>query len=136
MEVHGDAQAQIDAPLMRRALSNLLSNATRYATAASSIVIQIETREQRDHAETVISVTNSGPDIEPEHLRHLFERFYRADTSRHNTDRNHGLGLAIVKAIAKMHGGTAFAQSAVGKTTFGMVLPSPSSSHNSLPATT
>ena len=136
VEVHGNAQAQIDAPLMRRALSNLLSNATRYATAASSIVIQIETREQRDHAETVISVTNSGPDIEPEHLRHLFERFYRADTSRHNTDRNHGLGLAIVKAIAKMHGGTAFAQSAVGKTTFGMVLPSPSSSHNSLPATT
>lgn len=124
VEVHGDAQAQIDAPLMRRALSNLLSNAMRYAESASSIVIQIETRERRDHSETVISVSNSGHDIEPQHLRHLFERFYRADTSRHNADRNHGLGLAIVKAIAKMHGGTAFAQSTNGTTTFGIVLPS------------
>ena len=126
VEVRGDAQAHIDAPLMRRALSNLLSNATRYAHSGSNIVIQIGTRLQPDHTEAVISVTNSGTDIEPQHLRHLFDRFYRADSSRHNVDRNHGLGLAIVKAIAKMHGGTAFAQSGEGVTTFGMVLPSAS----------
>ena len=124
VEVRGDAQAHIDAPLMRRALSNLLSNATRYAHSGSNIVIQIGTRLQPDHTEAVISVTNSGTDIEPQHLRHLFDRFYRADSSRHNVDRNHGLGLAIVKAIAKMHGGTAFAQSGEGVTTFGVVLPS------------
>lgn len=123
VEVRGDTQVHLDAPLMRRALSNLLSNATRYAESGSNIVIQIGTRFQHDHTEAIISVTNTGADIDPQHLRYLFDRFYRADSSRHNGERNHGLGLAIVKAIAKMHGGTVFAQSAGGKTTFGLVLP-------------
>jgi len=123
LEVLGDAQAQVDAPLMRRALSNLLSNATRYALAGSAIRIDIRSRWQHEHAHAVISVTNTGPDIAPEHLRHLFDRFYRADASRHNAERHHGLGLAIVKAIAKMHGGSVFAQSQGGETTFGLILP-------------
>ncbi len=123
LDVIGDAQAQVDAPLLRRALSNLLSNATRYALAGSAIRIDICTRWQHEHAHAVISVTNTGPDIAPEHLRHLFDRFYRADASRHNSERNHGLGLAIVKAIAKMHGGSVFAQSQGGETTFGLILP-------------
>ncbi|MDH1290875.1 heavy metal sensor histidine kinase [Comamonas terrigena] len=123
VEVRGDAQLQFDAPLMRRALSNLLSNATRYAASGSRIVIQIGTQAQHGHTEAVISVTNTGADIAPQHLRHLFDRFYRADSARYNADRNHGLGLAIVKAIAKMHGGTVFAQSEGGTTTFGLVLP-------------
>ncbi len=122
LEVRGDAQAQIDAPLMRRALSNLLSNATQYAAAGSHVVIQISTRAQCDHTESVITVTNKGATIEPHHVRHLFDRFYRADFSRRNGDRNHGLGLAIVKAIATMHGGTVFAKSENGVTSFGMVL--------------
>jgi len=123
LEVVGDAQAQVDAPLMRRALSNLLSNATRYALPGSSIRIDIRNRWQHEHAHAVISVTNIGADIAPKHLRHLFDRFYRADASRHNSERNHGLGLAIVKAIAKMHGGSVFAQSQGGATTFGLILP-------------
>lgn len=123
LAVSGDAQAQVDAPLVRRALSNLLSNATRYALAGSAIRIDIRTRWQHEHAHAVISVTNTGPDIAPEHLRHLFDRFYRADASRHNSERNHGLGLAIVKAIATMHGGSVFAQSQGRETTFGLILP-------------
>ncbi len=123
LAVSGDAQAQVDAPLVRRALSNLLSNATRYALAGSAIRIDIRTRWQHEHAHAVITVSNTGPDIAPEHLRHLFDRFYRADASRHNPERNHGLGLAIVKAIATMHGGSVFAQSQGGETTFGLILP-------------
>lgn len=123
LAVSGDAQAQVDAPLVRRALSNLLSNATRYALAGSAIRIDICTRWQHEHAHAVITVSNTGPDIAPEHLRHLFDRFYRADASRHNPERNHGLGLAIVKAIATMHGGSVFAQSQGGETTFGLILP-------------
>ncbi|MDH1701559.1 heavy metal sensor histidine kinase [Comamonas terrigena] len=123
VEVRGDVQLQFDAPLMRRAVSNLLSNATRYADSGSRIVIQIGTQAQHGHTEAVISVTNTGADIAPQHLRHLFDRFYRADSARYNADRNHGLGLAIVKAIAKMHDGTVFAQSEGGTTTFGLVLP-------------
>lgn len=86
-------------------------------------MIQIGTQAQHGHTDAVISVTNTGADIAPQHLRHLFDRFYRADSARYNADRNHGLGLAIVKAIAKMHGGTVFAQSEDGTTTFGLVLP-------------
>jgi len=123
LAVNGDAQAQVDAPLVRRALSNLLSNATRYALAGSAIRIDIRTRWQHEHAHAVITVSNTGPDIAPEHLRHLFDRFYRADASRHIPERNHGLGLAIVKAIATMHGGSVFAQSQGGETTFGLILP-------------
>ncbi|MBF5005881.1 heavy metal sensor histidine kinase [Diaphorobacter caeni] len=125
VEVHGDADARIDAPLMRRAVSNLLSNATRYATSGSTIVIGIDAREQDGERDAVamISVTNAGADIPQTHLRHLFDRFYRADSARHNADRNHGLGLAIVQAIAKMHGGSTFAQSMDGRTTFGIVVP-------------
>ncbi|WP_313336851.1 heavy metal sensor histidine kinase [Comamonas sp.] len=123
LAVSGDAQAQVDAPLVRRALSNLLSNATRYALAGSAIRIDIRTRWQHEHAHAVITVSNTGPDIAPEHLRHLFDRFYRADASRHNPECNHGLGLAIVKAIATMHGGSVFAQSQGGETTFGLILP-------------
>ena len=123
LEVQGDAWARIDAPLMRRALSNLLSNATRYADSGSSVIIRIETRTVGGHSEAVVAISNMGPEVGPRHLRHLFDRFYRADASRRNADRNHGLGLAIVKAIAHMHDGSVFARSENRVTTIGMVLP-------------
>lgn len=123
LEVQGDAQACIDIPLMRRALSNLLGNATRYALAGSVVRIDLAVRTANGQAESVIAVSNQGPGIEAHHLRHLFDRFYRADLSRHNADRNHGLGLAIVKAIADMHGGSVFAQSEDGVTTVGLAIP-------------
>ncbi len=123
LEVRGDALAHVDAPLMRRALSNLLSNATRYASSGSSVMINIETRVVGGHSECVIAVSNVGQEVDPHHLRHLFDRFYRADASRRNADRNHGLGLAIVKAIAYMHDGSVFACSENNVTTIGLVLP-------------
>ena len=122
-EIRGDAQTRIDAPLMRRALSNLLSNATRYAQAGSAVVIEITERRVDAETEYLISVSNVGEVIDPQHLGHLFERFYRADASRHNADRNHGLGLAIVKAIAHMHGGSVFAESQRRVTSIGIILP-------------
>lgn len=120
LHVHGDALAPFDAALMRRAISNLLSNATRYAQAGTSISIRIDASAEN---QAVISVTNRGPVIAPEHLEHIFERFYRADSTA-ATQQHHGLGLAIVQAIAKLHGGSVFVQSAQGQTCFGMVLPS------------
>lgn len=133
LQVHGDALAPFDAALMRRAISNLLSNATRYAQAGTRISIRIATPTDN---QAVISVTNRGPAIAPEHLAHIFERFYRADNTA-ATPQHHGLGLAIVQAIAKLHGGSVFVQSARGQTCFGMVLPgaprpphAPIGSHN------
>lgn len=108
VEVLGDARAAVDAGLVRRALSNLLSNASRYAARGTLIEIRIC---QMDPKHVSIGVHNQGPVIPAEHLPRLFDRFYRIDPSRTNADRNHGLGLAIVAAIAKMHGGKTTAES-------------------------
>lgn len=118
-EVLGDAAVAVDVRLLRRALSNLLGNATRYASAGSAVLIHIERQQAGD---VRITVQNEGPTIEAEHLPRLFDRFYRADPSRSHADRNHGLGLSIVAAIARMHGGHAFAESADGVTRVGLVL--------------
>jgi two-component system heavy metal sensor histidine kinase CusS len=118
--VIGDAQIVLDTGLMRRALSNLLSNATRYAEGGSSIYIRIETAGSDEWA---VAVENQGPVISAAELRRIFERFYRADHARSRSDVNHGLGLAIVDAIASMHGGRTFAYSDAGRTQVGMYLP-------------
>lgn len=120
-EVIGDASGMFDAGLLRRALSNLLGNATRYATPGSAVLVQIE----RTPSGTVrVAVLNQGFAISDEHLPRVFDRFYRADPARAHADMNHGLGLSIVAAIAQMHGGEPFANSADGVTRVGMELPS------------
>lgn len=118
--VDGNASGQCDVALLRRALSNLLANATRYASPASTVTINIATPKP---GIVQIAVSNVGPTIPPEHLPRLFDRFYRADAARERSDTNHGLGLAIVAAIARMHGGEAFADSAAGRTTVGLRWP-------------
>ena len=119
----GDATGAFDVSLLRRALSNLLSNATRYATPGSTIRVRIESEGGRSR----IWVENKGSPIEPEHLPRLFDRFYRAERSRRQVGTsNHGLGLAIVAAIARMHQGEPFARSADGITAIGLDVPSSS----------
>lgn len=120
----GDATGAFDVSLLRRALSNLLSNATRYATPGSTIAVRIESEGGR----AKIWVENKGSAIEQEHLPRLFDRFYRAERSRRQVGTpNHGLGLAIVAAIARMHQGEPFARSADGVTAIGLDVPSSSS---------
>lgn len=114
----GDASATVDARLLRRALSNLLGNATRYAERGSTIKVEIARGELDNNIR--IAVINNGAAIDPLHLPRLFDRFYRADASRTQAHHNHGLGLAIVAAIARMHGGTTFANSANGTTNIGL----------------
>ena len=108
VEVLGNARLAIDVGLVRRALSNLLGNAARYATRGSLIEVRVN---RVDAAHVGVGVCNTGPRIAEEHLPRLFDRFYRIDPARTNASSNHGLGLAIVAAIAKMHGGTVSAES-------------------------
>jgi two-component system heavy metal sensor histidine kinase CusS len=117
-EVRGDAVADVDAALIRRALSNLLGNAIRFATLASIIKIDIA----EDSEAFTISVVNRGEPIEAAALPRLFERFYRAAEARDGSTRHHGLGLAIVEAIARMHGGRVFASSQDGETRIGFTV--------------
>jgi two-component system heavy metal sensor histidine kinase CusS len=119
VRVHGDAAGAYDAALLRRALSNLLENATRFAEPESIIDLDID---RAPSGVVRLSVSNTGPTIPAAHLPRLFERFYRVDTAREHGDTNHGLGLSIVAAIARMHGGGTFARSSGGRTTVGLGL--------------
>ncbi|QHI97665.1 heavy metal sensor histidine kinase [Xylophilus rhododendri] len=111
VDILGDAEVQADAALIKRAISNLLGNAIRYAEAGSAIRIAIRTRG----ALTWIEVANQGPAIPEGMGERLFERFFRVDRSRGGP--HYGLGLAIVSAIARMHGGQTRAGSEAGSTT-------------------
>jgi signal transduction histidine kinase len=71
-------------------------------------------------------VHDTGEGIPPEHLPHVFDRFYKANTSRPAQEAGSGLGLSIVKAIVERHGGEARARSTPGvETVFELFLPAP-----------
>ena len=113
-----------DRAMLRRALSNLLSNAIRHTAAG----VRVTVRFVNDPAGWLeVCVENPGADIAAGHLPHLFDRFYRIDPSRQRNGEGTGLGLAIVKSIVEAHGGTAGAKSAGGLTRFCMRLPAPAS---------
>jgi len=108
ISIQGNALADIDRTLFQRAISNLLSNAIRYADTGSTIEIAVAYGDRND---VVVAVTNLGEPIAAEHLPRLFHRFYRIDTARKFDANHHGLGLSIVNAIAQMHNGHSFAKS-------------------------
>lgn len=117
--VEGDAVAAVDEPLFKRAVSNLLGNALRFADRGSRVTIRIAP-DAVDQVE--VSVQNAGPGIAPQHLGRLFDRFFRIDAARPDSQSHHGLGLAIVAAIARMHAGRTLAESVDGRTRIGFTL--------------
>jgi two-component system heavy metal sensor histidine kinase CusS len=106
--------------MLRRAISNLLSNALRYTARGASVRVTLQT----DGAACVLCVENPGEAISAQQLARLFERFYRADPSRqHVPGEGTGLGLSITQAIVQSHGGHLSATSHDGVTRFAMRLP-------------
>ncbi len=105
--------------MLRRALSNLLSNAVRYTIAGGSVTVSLT----QDRHAAIVRVSNPGEDIPAEHLGRLFDRFYRADPSRQRNGDGAGLGLAIVKSIVEAHGGEISVRSTDGVTVFELRLP-------------
>lgn len=81
-------------------ITNLLSNAIQHNQTGGSVNITTAKEDGR----AVLCIENSGPGIAPEHLPHIFDRFYRTDASRSRKTGGVGLGLAICKAIAEAHG--------------------------------
>lgn len=118
VDINGDAIVKIDHRLFHRSLANLLENSARYAAADSTVTVTISKNEQQ----VSVAVSNIGEPIADEHLTRLFERFYRIDSSRTQSDTHHGLGLSIVKAVAIMHRGDVFASSKAGINTFGLTM--------------
>jgi two-component system heavy metal sensor histidine kinase CusS len=122
LAVEGDAVVAVDEPLVKRALSNLLGNATRFAAPGSTVQVRIAPHDGAP-SEVGLVVQNRGQPIEPQLLPRLFDRFFRAEESRCCDDQqHHGLGLAIVAAIARMHAGRTLARSADGVTEVGFTI--------------
>nr|WP_154134912.1 heavy metal sensor histidine kinase [Herbaspirillum sp. CAH-3] len=120
LQLTGDAIVRGDRLMVRRALSNLISNAMRYTPAAGSIAVSIA----RSEGDVLVAVENDGPEIPEEHLPHLFDRFYRADKSRTKLDTDSaGLGLSITQAIMRAHQGNVTVRSSQGKTRFTLRFP-------------
>ena len=91
-----------DAAQLRRLIRILLDNGIKYAGGNGTVTLTL-TRQQE---KLRLSVHNTGAAIPPEHLPHLFERFYRADAARDRAQGGYGLGLAIAKAITEQHRGS------------------------------
>jgi two-component system sensor histidine kinase BaeS len=114
-----------DRERLEQALQNLAANAIRYAPAGSTIHLRARPAagEAAPDAGITLSVEDQGPGVAPEHLPHLFDRFYKAEPSRHGKAGGSGLGLSIVKAIVERHGGRISVASRPGRTVFEIVLP-------------
>lgn len=116
----GHGQVWADAILLRRALSNLVDNAIRYANQHSQIIL----RGHRSGSGWLIEVSNQGPVIPAPSMAKLFDRFYRADNARTRSGNSTGLGLSIVQAIMTLHQGNATARcDADGTLCFSLYFP-------------
>lgn len=120
IKVTGQATVRANRILLQRAVTNLLSNAIRYADEMTTINVTIE----QSQATVTLSVTNAGKAISQTDAERIFERFYRVDADRSRDSGGTGLGLAIVRSIMHMHGGdvTVFSGND-GRTTFQLRFP-------------
>ena len=108
-----------DRDRLRHLISILLDNAVKYGAPGGTITLTLERTERQAR----LTVANPGDPIPPEHLPHLFERFYRADSSR-GEQSGFGLGLSIADTIAREHKGNLRAESDAVSTRFIFTLPS------------
>jgi two-component system, OmpR family, sensor histidine kinase BaeS len=117
----GLPEVEVDPRRMEQVLSNLLSNAFRFTPVGGQIMV---TAVQANPHLLQIIVRDSGPGIPPEAIGRVFDRFYKADSSRPADEGESGLGLAIARSLVLMHGGSIRAESTPGPgATFIVELP-------------
>jgi two-component system OmpR family sensor kinase len=105
-----DLTARADVDRMRQVLSNLHSNAARYAPAGT----QVRTMVERRNGAIVVAVEDQGPGVPPAERARIFEKFYRADCVKARADGGLGLGLAIASDIVVAHGGRIWVEDVEG----------------------
>jgi signal transduction histidine kinase len=118
----GAEMLSVDPFRLEQAIENVTANALRHTPNGGTI----ELRAERVGNTVTVTVTDSGEGIAPEHLPHIFDRFYKTASAKGMASRGSGLGLSIVKAVVARHGGRVSATSEVGVgTTIRIELPSP-----------
>ncbi len=120
----GAAAIQVvgDRDRLRQVLDNLLGNALVHTPDATPVHVRLAAGEP---GHVTIEVRDEGPGLSPDQAARVFERFYRADSSRSRSNGGSGLGLSIVEAVVSAHGGTVRCASAPGEgATFTITLPS------------
>ncbi|HJU05310.1 MAG TPA: ATP-binding protein [Nitrospiraceae bacterium] len=109
-----------DPQWLKQAIINLLDNAIRYTPPGGDVTVRLSATG----GQVAVAVQDTGPGIGPQHVPHLFERFYRTDFARARDCGGTGLGLPIVKGIVDAHGGTITVDSHVGEgSIFTLILP-------------
>ena len=121
LTVHTEVELPVhaDAVKLREVLTNLLHNAIQYNKPNGSIDLTVE----RQNGHLLMQVRDTGIGISAEAREHIFERFYRADPSRHSNTPHAGLGLAIVKSYVDLMGGNIEVDSGAQGTTFRIEVP-------------
>jgi two-component system OmpR family sensor kinase len=121
VEVEGDAPAVLgDRDRIQQVIANLVDNATRMTPSGGAVTVRLRAEGGRG----IVEVADDGPGIPEPDLQRLFDRFYRAESSRARATGGAGLGLAIVKAIVVSHQGTiAVANRPEGGAVFTVSLP-------------
>lgn len=126
-----------DAPRLHQVFSNLVVNALKHGGEDAKVVITVRddtlVRPTGPVNAIVVDVKDDGVGMSDNDAAHIFERFYRADTSRTRSTGGSGLGLAITKSLVEAHHGTITVDSAKGEgTTFHVALPAASSGDEAL----
>ncbi|MEK3825968.1 ATP-binding protein [Paenibacillus sp. FSL K6-1558] len=103
--VHGNPEQ------IKQVVLILLDNAVKYSGPTGAVNITL----QKQNHDVMLTISNTGEGIAPEHLDRIFDRFYRTDASRARKHGGHGLGLAIAKSIVEQHKGEIYAKSVVGE---------------------
>ena len=122
-EYHPDASnfvIQGDATLLVRLFDNLINNAIKYGKEGKLLIVKTRTQKEA----ITVDIINFGKVIPQKDLDRVFEKFYRAESSRNSATGGTGLGLAIAANVARIHGGSIAAKSSLEGTVFSVMLPS------------
>ena len=120
MHIDKDIYFVGDADKLERVVDNLIRNAMNYSYPGTPIYLALSHSEK----EIILVVSNKGKTIAKEKLEHIFEQFFRLDSSRGTKTGGAGLGLAIAKEIVELHQGCITAKSENESITFQINLPS------------
>jgi signal transduction histidine kinase len=124
IKVESDIQADIkivgNAEQLGRLIAILLDNASKYSDDDGTVSVSVS---RAKNGQALLKVSNTGEAIDPSKINHIFERFYRGDTSHSNTIEGSGLGLSLAKAIVEANSGKISVSSNASGTTFLVQLP-------------